>query len=100
MSDIPKARRILMLVADEPDAFVLRKAVREALKLMHRKRPKFIHKPQYAKLDAAGEAAARRLRAKGISLNDIALRLHTNMGRVSTAINRKVTNGTQDRKAN
>lgn len=89
MSDIPKARRTLQIALVQDDLILMRRCIHKALHLMHRKRPKFIHKAQYPKLTLDGRKHARRLRAKGMSLNDIALHLRTNMGRVSKAINTK-----------
>lgn len=92
MSNIPKARAVLTLIIDEQpqSRFAYRLAIIQALKLMHRKRAKFRGRNNHKPLDAPRRHRARLLRREGYSLDEIAKRLGTSIGRVSYAC-QKVT---------
>lgn len=72
MSNIPKARELLL----------------EALTLLDREKPKFRAAKKYPRLTEPQKREARFLREDyGLSLNEIAQKLNTNIGRVSEAVN-------------
>lgn len=95
MSDIPKARSILstglreaLKIRDHNKrAWLMITAARKALRLMRRRRPKFIAEPELPPLMDWQKGYARKRRAQGASLHKIMQELKTNIGRVSEAVN-------------
>jgi len=87
MSDIPQARDWLELAlqADNPER--CHRLIRRALEEMYRRRPKFKVRPEIPSLTTKQKRAAKVLRSRGWSMQRIATRFHTNLGRVSEAIN-------------
>lgn len=87
MSDIARAREILRKGLDGDERF-LRYAVRHALALMTRESPEFIADDKLPPLTREQVKEAIRLRQEERrSINDIARKLKTNIGRVSEAVN-------------
>lgn len=85
MSNIPEARRILeAAMGGEVDPLW---AIESALSLMTRESPKFVAPRRVQPLTEAKVQTAKTLRSNGMALNDIAVRLGTNIGRVSEAVN-------------
>lgn len=89
MSNIPLARRILLdALAGPYDAFERTNAIIEALDHLDRKKPAFVTHRTVKALTWRQKAKARHMREhEKMSLHDIAVRLGTNIGRVSEAIN-------------
>jgi hypothetical protein len=92
MSNIPIARAHLRAAIQyhADDAAYLCKSIELALAYMTRERPKFVAEVELPPLTDAQRVIANQLRyGKHWSLNRIATFLHTNIGRVSTAVNGK-----------
>jgi hypothetical protein len=92
MSNIPVARAHLhdAIKHHADDAEYLCTTIRLALSEMVRERPKFVAEVELPPLTDAQRVTANQLRyGKHWSLNRIATFLHTNIGRVSTAVNGK-----------
>jgi hypothetical protein len=90
MSDIPRARRILLwALAELRDIDDTRKAINRALRLMTREKPEFRVEHDADPMTDHKRLRACRLRRKGWSIRAIAVALKTNSGRVSEAINGK-----------
>jgi hypothetical protein len=88
MSDIPRAREILKKALEDwwtSDALDSRVAIREALKFLDRKKPEFVAARKVRALSPYNVEYARELRRVGLSLHEIAVKLKTNVGRVSEA---------------
>lgn len=85
MSDIPEARRLLKAaMCSELDVWA---AVDGALKLLDRKKPAFVAPRRVRALSDADKNYARHLRKAGMAQHEIAIKLKTNGGRISEAIN-------------
>jgi hypothetical protein len=85
VSNIPEARSLLK--GAQEGSWSYRWAVEKALPLLDRKKPTFVARKSIPKLSEGDKAFCIDLRAKGLSMNAIARRMHTNLGRVSEAIN-------------
>jgi len=95
MSNIPFARHILCraLMYGSSNAEILRIGIEEALEHMTREQPDFIAPVKHSPLTKTQRDLARNMRATGMQLNDIAVQLGTNIGRISEAINEPVSTG-------
>lgn len=90
MSNIPEAKRILSEAIEGDSAYdsgSMYSAIVHALVLMDRKKPSFVAKARVPKLSWRQKQKVRQLRETGMSLHDIAVRMGTNIGRVSEAVN-------------
>jgi hypothetical protein len=85
MSDIPEARRLLQFALIGHDDDTDWQIVTQALALLDRKKPEFVAPRKVRKLSPYNREYARMLRSAGMSLNEIALKLKSNIGRVSEA---------------
>ena len=87
MSNIPEARKQLR----EARVHIAKAQylIDEALALLDRRRPEFSAKRTLGPMTEFQKAKARKLRAKGMSLYEIAKVLKTNHGRVSEAVSGK-----------
>ena len=87
MSNIPEARKQLR----EARIHIAKAQylIDEALALLDRRRPEFSAKRSLPTMTEFQKAKARKLRAKGMSLYEIAKVLKTNHGRVSEAVSGK-----------
>jgi len=89
MSNIPKARELLLEARNDP--FVTRKAqalIDEALGLLDRRRPiDFTARKYLPSLSAEQRVEVKRLRSLGMSIQEVAIAVGTNSGRVSEVIN-------------
>ncbi len=83
MSNIPEARRLLNEGLHLCDWGM----VRDAVKLLDRKKPDFVAKRKLKPLTDEQRASARTYRRNGYTVHEIAQSLGTNIGRVSEAIN-------------
>jgi DNA-binding NarL/FixJ family response regulator len=93
MSSIPAARDILVRAIKyaHGDINVLRTAIEDALALMTRESPDFRAPVEIPPLTFEQRQQARALRNQGMSLNEIARQLDTNIGRISECINQHKT---------
>jgi hypothetical protein len=89
MSNIPLARSKLLLVRQFHPTPAVRRLIKEALDLMHRRKPKFRAPPEYKGMNRTQRRRARTLRREGMSIHRIALVLRTTNGRVSEAVSGK-----------
>jgi hypothetical protein len=86
VSDIPRARELIkQAIAEINDYKAPLWELEEALKLLDRKKPEFIAPRKTRKLSPYNIEYARLLRATGMSLADIAVKVKSNIGRVSEA---------------
>jgi len=87
MSNIPAARKMLR----EARIHIAKAQyqIDEALALLDRRRPEFSAKRTLPTMTEFQKTKARKLRAKGMSLYQIARVLKTNHGRVSEAVSGK-----------
>ncbi|MGM5019229.1 hypothetical protein [Tardiphaga sp. 367_B4_N1_1] len=86
-SNIPKAKSILRAAISRDNAeWDMHEAIVEALALMDRKKPTFVAKKRLKALTWRQKLKARELRSTGMSQNEIAIRLGTNHGRISEAL--------------
>lgn len=85
MSDIPRAREILQQALVNYGGHSPYDAIIAALALLDRKKPKYVAPRQVRKLSLYNADYARHLRKTGMSLNEIAVKLKSNIGRVSEA---------------
>lgn len=91
MSNIPKARKLLNEFVDGWNQYAEDiSLVFEAIKLLDRKKPEFVAKRRVKALTWRQKMKVRELRATGMPLHEIAIRMGTNGGRVSEAINEEI----------
>lgn len=94
MSDIKKARALLerALRSSQIPTHV-RSTIKQALGLMRRRRPKFIaRRTRHPALTPTDKIRVDEMRGQEIAMSDIAKKLDTNIGRVSTHINKEKEN--------
>lgn len=89
MSDVPRAKAIIEQVLKTDLSVFARNSLMTARALLDREQPEFKAPPTIRALTEDEKREARRLRDEGWAINAIARRLHTNIGRVSEAINDK-----------
>jgi hypothetical protein len=85
MSDIPRARELLKKALESNEEWSGYSYVEEALLLLDRKKPTYIAPSKVRALSPFNVAYVRELRRVGLSLHEIAVKLKTNVGRVSEA---------------
>lgn len=91
VSDIRQARVILEhAVRTGETCGDLRSAIERALPLLDRKKPVFVARAQVKALTFRQKVTARTMREQGLPMHQIAIRLGTNHGRVSEAINEEL----------
>ena len=93
MSEISRARAIIELILRCEDLPFAKQCARQALGLMKREKPQFVSPARYPRLTESQKDMARKLRDEGLALNLIAIKLGTNIGRVSEAVNPERYNG-------
>lgn len=86
MSNIGEARRILKEAVSGSDSLGLIIAINQALPLLDRKKPAFVAKARVPKLTFRQKQTIRKLREQKMALNEIAMRVGTNIGRVSETL--------------
>jgi hypothetical protein len=85
-SNIPEAKRILKIALGNSLLPGTRDCITTALSLMDRKKPEFVARRKIKALTWRQKMKAREMRKTGMSQHDIAIRLGTNHGRVSEAL--------------
>jgi len=89
MSNIPLARRKLQSAQNLKRLAEVQVLIKQSLKLLDRRKPKFKAPPEHKSLTRSQRKEARRLRREGLSIHRIALILKTTSGRISEAANGK-----------